>query len=55
LFFFNLSKCADDIKVLIELLLERSFTKAVGIGNAIAIEILRRTACLLAVRLVADC
>jgi hypothetical protein len=55
LFLFNLPECADGIKVLIELLLERAFTKAVGIGDAIAIGILRRTACLLAVRLVADC
>jgi len=43
LFFFNLPKCADDIEVLIELLLERAFTKVIGIGNAIAIEILRLT------------
>jgi hypothetical protein len=55
LFFFSLPKCADGIKVLLELLLERAFTKAVGIGDAIAIEILRFTTCLVAVRLVADC
>jgi len=53
LFFFNLPKCADGIEVLIELLLERAFTKVVGISNAIAIEILRLTASLVAILMVA--
>ena len=53
LFLFNLPKCADGIEVLIELLLERAFTKVVGIGNAIAIEILRLTASLVVILMVA--
>jgi hypothetical protein len=40
---FNLPERADGVEVLIELLLGRAFTKAVGIGDAIAIKILRLT------------
>ena len=47
---FNLPKCADGIKVLVELLLGRAFAKMVGVGNTIAIKILRLTACPVAVR-----
>jgi hypothetical protein len=54
LLIFNLPERANGIEVLIELLLERAFTKAVGVGNAITIEILRVT-CRMVVRLVADC
>jgi hypothetical protein len=50
LLIFNLPECADGIKVLIELLLERAFPKTVGIGNAIAIGILRLIGCMVAVR-----
>ena len=40
---FNLPESADDIEVLIELLLGRAFAKAVGVGDTIAIKILRLT------------
>jgi hypothetical protein len=48
LFLFNLPESTDGIEVLSELLLERAFTKAVGIGNAIAIGILRLIGCMMA-------
>jgi hypothetical protein len=47
---FNLPKCADGIEVLIELLLGRAFTKAVGISDAVAIRIFRLTTSLMAFR-----
>jgi hypothetical protein len=53
LFLFNLPKCADGIEVLIELLFKRAFPKTVSIGNAIAIEILRLAARLVAILMVA--
>jgi len=46
---FNLPKRADGIEVLIELLLGRAFTKLVGVGDAVAIKILRLTVCPVAV------